>query len=125
MTDTLNVWYEQTAVGELWRNATNQIGFRYSESWLDEPSFAVSVSLPLREEPFAPEDAVAHRFFANLLPEGRFRDRIVGDLKIPDTDFDLLRAIGGECAGALSILETGEEFRESKEYEPLDNAGLK
>lgn len=125
MTDTLNVWYEHTAVGELWRNATNQIGFGYSKSWLDESPFAVSVSLPLREDPFAPEDATAHRFFANLLPEGRFRDLIVGNLKIPDTDFDLLRAIGGDCAGALSIVEPGSDTRDPPAYEELDDDGLK
>ena len=34
---------------------------------------------------------------------------VVRDLKIADTDFDLLRAIGGECAGALSILPLDQE----------------
>ena len=37
------------------------------------------------------------------------RENIVRDLKIPDSDFDLLRAIGGECAGALSILPDDRE----------------
>ena len=78
---------------------------RYEEEWLAQGEFAVSHALPLQAEEFAPEEGLAHRFFANLLPEGGLRDQIVRDLKIANTDFDLLRAIGGECAGALSILQ--------------------
>ncbi len=48
---------------------------------------------------------VAHRFFANLLPERSVRQRIVRSLKIANADFDLPRAIGWECAGALSLLQ--------------------
>ena len=108
--DTLNVWYGERLVGSLRRNATNRVGFQYGDEWLrDRNGFAVSVSLPLRPDPYQPEDALAHRFFANLLPEGRVREHIARDLKIPDSDFDLLRAIGGECAGALSILPDDRE----------------
>ena len=108
--DTLHVWYGEKLVGLLRRNATNQVGFQYCDGWLAGPSgFAISISLPLSPDPYQPEDALAHRFFANLLPEGRVRENIVRDLKIPDSDFDLLRAIGGECAGALSILPDDRE----------------
>ena len=61
-----------------------------------------------------PKTVYAHRFFANLLPEAGVRERTVRDLKIPNTDFDLLRAIGGECAGALSVLRA--EQQPSTEY---------
>lgn len=118
--DTLMVWYEERLVGSLRRNATNQVGFQYSDGWLrDRDGFAVSVSLPLRPDPYQPEDAIAHRFFANLLPEGRVRERIARDLKIPDSDFDLLRAIGGECAGALSILPDDREPAVEAAYREL------
>ena len=65
---------------------------------------------------FAPESGLAHRFFANLLPEGRVRDRTVRNLKISGTDFDLLRSIGGECAGALTILQLENEPSEDYKY---------
>ena len=118
--DTLNVWYEERLVGSLRRNATNQVGFQYSDRWLrDRNGFAVSVSLPLRSDPYQPEEAIAHRFFANLLPEGRVREHIARDLKIPDSDFDLLRAIGGECAGALSILPDDREPAVEAAYRKL------
>lgn len=102
--DALNVWNEQRLVGYLWRNPVGYIGFRYDTEWTAGDGFAISHTMPLTAGEFAAETGIAHRFFANLLPEGGVRDRIVRDLKIPDTDFDLLRAIGGECAGAVSIL---------------------
>jgi serine/threonine-protein kinase HipA len=86
------------------RNTNSAIGFRYDPEWHVAGGFAVSRSLPLTTGEFAAEAGIAHRFFANLLPEGGVREHIVRDLKLPNTDFDLLRAIGGECAGALSIL---------------------
>ncbi len=113
--DGLNVWNDQRLVGYLWRNTQGQIGFRYDEEWLTQGGFAVSHTLPLRNEDFALEEGLAHRFFANLLPEGGVRDQVVRDLKIANTDFDLLRAIGGECAGALSMLQV--EYQPSTEYE--------
>lgn len=113
--DSLNVWNGQRLVGRLWRNAGGLIGFRYNGRWLTQGGFAISQSLPLGQEDFTPGEGLAHRFFANLLPEGDVRSRVVRDLKIANTDFDLLRAIGGECAGALSILRT--ELPPSTAYE--------
>jgi HipA-like protein len=112
--DGLNVWSGQQLVGYLWRNTQGQLGFRYHEQWLQQGEFAISFTLPLQDEEFAPEANLAHRFFANLLPEGGARSQIVRDLKISNTDFDLLRAIGGECAGALSILQA--------EYSPVQES---
>ena len=113
--DGLNVWNDQRLVGYLWRNPQGLIGFRYDEHWLSNSGFAISQTLPLRQNEYSPQDFYAHRFFANLLPEAGARDHIVRDLKIPNTDFDLLRAIGGECAGALSILQA--------EYQPALESG--
>lgn len=118
--DGLNVWNEAQLVGYLWRNSHGQIGFRYDDEWLAAPgSFAISHSLPLKRGEFAPELGLAHRFFANLLPEGGARDQVVRDLKIANTDFDLLRAIGGECAGALSILRAEDSPLVRHEYHQL------
>jgi len=63
-------------------------------------------------------------FPANLLPEGGVRDHIVRDLKLPNTDFDLLRAIGGECAGALSILSVDHQLSGRRQYRPLTEKDL-
>jgi serine/threonine-protein kinase HipA len=122
--DALNVWLEDRLVGYLWRNPIGAIGFRYEPDWINTGGFAVSRTLPLATEDFSAEDSVAHRFFAILLPEGGVRDHIVRDLKIPNTDFDLLRAIGGECAGALSILSVERNPSEDRSYRPLPDKEL-
>jgi serine/threonine-protein kinase HipA len=103
--DELNLWYEQQLVGYLWRNDLDRIGFRYDNDWLtSELRFPISLQLPLIEEEFSPDEGIAHRFFSNLLPEGQARTNIINSLKMPDSDFALLKAIGGECAGAFNIL---------------------
>ena len=122
--DGLNVWSDQRLVGYLWRNTQGLIGFRYDENWLAQGGFAVSHTLPLQEGDFLPDESLAHRFFANLLPEGGVRDRIVRDLKIPNTDFDLLRTIGGECAGALSILQAEHQPSAESEYHKVSDEEL-
>ena len=124
----LRVWHENRLVGRLWRNAANEIGFQYCDEWLNsDDKFAISASLPLSRESCSPEDALAHRFFANLLPEEVAREHIVRDLKLTNSDFVLLRTIGGECAGALSILpEEREPVRAvwPEAYQELTEAGL-
>ncbi len=122
--DALNVWNNRHLVGHLWRNATGAIGFRYDSQWITQGVFAVSHTLPLGNDDFTPEESVAHRFFANLLPEGGVREQIVRDLKISNTDFNLLRAIGGECAGALSILSVGQEPSPQYDYHPITDQEL-
>lgn len=122
--DCLSVWYEQRLVGELWRDPLGGIGFRYDPAWIRSGGFAVSRSLPLSSRTFAPEERIAHHFFANLLPEGSVRDHLVRDLKLPNTDFDLLRAIGGECAGALSILLPNQTPLSQQQYLALTEQDL-
>ena len=125
--DNLNVWSNRSHVGYLWRDGKNDIGFQYSDQWLENPvRFPVSVTLPLRSDPYeaGEEKHVAHNFFANLLPEADSRKRICRERKISEgNDFELLRAIGGECAGALSII--GDEPAQSTpEYRPLSDSDL-
>ena len=126
--DLLNVWHERRLVGQLWRSTTGAIGFRYDPAWITS-GFAVSRSLPLavrgeHSKGYAPEEGTAQRWFANLLPEGAVRERIVRDLKLPSTDFDLLRAIGGECAGALSVLPVDRQPSGQQQYRALTEKDL-
>lgn len=122
--DALNVWNENRQVGSLWRNQVGYIGFRYDLEWIESSGFAISRTLPRTTVEFSPEGGVAHRFFANLLPESGVREHIVRDLKIPNTDFDLLRAIGGECAGALSLLPVERAPSGERSYLPLSGEEL-
>ena len=122
--DALNVWNGQRLVGNLRRNSFGYISFRYDPEWLSGGGFSISQSLPLNAEEFTAEEAVAHRFFANLLPESGFRELVVRDLKISDTDFNLLRAIGGECAGALSVLPQQRQPSTEQSYRPMEDEEL-
>lgn len=122
--DFLNVFYETTIVGRLWQNELGKIIFQYDSEWLDV-GFAISLQLPLQAEVFSAESNLAHRFFANLLPEEGAREQIIRDLKISDTDYSLLKAIGGECAGALSILPTDMLFSQPDEYKEFSHEELK
>ena len=122
--DALNAWSGHRLVGRLRRDSFGHIGFRYDPEWLSGGGFAISQTLPLGAGEFTAEEGVAHRFFANLLPEGGFRERIVRDLKISDTDFNLLRAIGGECAGALSVLPEQQKPSAQHSYRPINDEEL-
>ena len=122
--DALNVWNGQRLVGRLQRNPFGHMSFRYDHDWLSGGGFAISQTLPLSAEEFAAEEGAAHRFFANLLPEGGFRERTTRDLKISDTDFNLLRAIGGECAGALSVLPVKRQPSTEQIYHPINDEEL-
>ncbi|MEI8039128.1 MAG: type II toxin-antitoxin system HipA family toxin [Verrucomicrobiota bacterium] len=78
--------------------------FVYDAAWLaggtPQP---LSRQLPLQSDPFT--GRVVRGFFAGLLPEAEPRDRIASILGISATnDFALLERIGGECAGAVSLL---------------------
>ena len=78
-------------------------GFAYSADWLASPSAtALSVSLPLRPKPFLHEECSP--FFAGLLPEGAARQATARRLGVSvQNDVALLEALGGDCAGAVSI----------------------
>jgi len=124
--DSLNIWSEDRLVGYLWRDQASPagVGFRYDEDWI-ENGFSISRTLPLSTAEYAAEPGgTVQRFFANLLPESGARGRIVRDLKIPDTDFDLLRAIGGECAGALTVLPLEQTPSEQQHYSRLTHDQL-
>lgn len=59
--------------------------------------------MPLRSEPYS--GRVVRVFFAGLLPEAESRERIAAILGISQSnDFAMLERIGGECAGAVSLL---------------------
>jgi serine/threonine-protein kinase HipA len=122
--DELHVWCDNRLVGYLWRDAQQRLGFRYETGWIESGGFALSQQLPLQQGDFSPNELSAQLFFSNLLPEAGVRTRTVTDLKIADTDFDLLREIGGECAGAISILPVELTPASEAAYQLLGTDGL-
>ncbi len=120
MERTLDVYLHRDLVGVYGQDASGKIYFRYLESWL-EKSTAVSLShsLPLRKERFNRRECSG--FFGGILPEQLQRHLVAGNLGISEhNDFAMLERIGGECAGAVTLLPMGENLpEESHTYQSL------
>jgi serine/threonine-protein kinase HipA len=100
----LNVYYEQTLVGQLHENEDGLMSFQYDKGWLGaNKSFPISISLPLQDESFTGNKR-CKPFFENLLPEEVNREIVAKNVGAnPKNPFALLYKIGGECAGALTF----------------------
>ena len=112
MPKQLEVWLLGQHVGSLMQ-VDGRLAFAYAAPWLqqaataDGAGMALSQSLPLRLEPF--DDRSTRPFFAGLLPEGEQRRLVAKVLQASrQNDFALLDGIGGECAGAVTLLPPGQ-----------------
>ena len=103
---TLDVWLHDRRVGRLSEDRSG-LSFAYSTEAMDEPARSrLSVRLPVRAEPYAHREAAA--FFDNLLPEEDARAAIAQAARFSVSDtVALLGAVGGECAGAVSLWPEG------------------
>lgn len=126
MTATLEVRFGAIIVGAVRVEDNGQFCFAYDPTWSTrEGRFPVSLTLPLASHEYV--GGPAHTFFANLLPEGAVRQAICARLGIsPGNDFALLQAIGGECAGALSLIDPALSSPDADDfsYEELQNKRL-
>lgn len=101
----LRVYQNDRLVGHLLKESSGAIGFRYDPEWLDRSkAFPVSLSLPLREEPWRGGPVVA--VFENLLPDSDdLRKRVAEKVGAAGVDaYSLLAAIGRDCIGALQFI---------------------
>ena len=116
MKNNLIVFINQFKVGELWLDDQGRFCFQYCESWLNNPNNQrLSISLPLREKSFLKDSSYA--YFTNLLPEGQILSVLSRKLGISENDyFGLLKAIGGDCAGAVSLHPDGMTPPEKGNY---------
>ncbi|HBG07983.1 MAG: hypothetical protein A2075_11015 [Geobacteraceae bacterium GWC2_58_44] len=119
MTAALLVRIDEDVVGRLWLDTKKRFCFQYSKKWLERSGIPLSLSLPLRSDPYLDDES--HPFFANLLPEERIRALIARNLRVSlNNDFGLLERIGGDCAGAVSLFpDTGEPIVEPGSYRKL------
>lgn len=122
--DRLGVYLHERLVGYLWLDERQRFVFQYDLAWLDQPGgMALSLALPLRREPY--EDDLSRPFFANLLPEAEIRRVITQRLGVSEkNDFILLKRIGGECAGAVSVLPEGNMPQVEPGYRELNESEL-
>ncbi len=94
-------------VGLLSFDNHKQFVFQYDLSWREKQHLPpLSLSLPFQEAPYPNENA--RPFFTNLLPEAAVREAVARKLGISQhNDFALLEALGGECAGAVTLYPPG------------------
>lgn len=92
-------------IGKLARDDKQAVQFTYTKEHLQHPNaFAVSLALPLTDEPFG--DVATRAYFDNLLQE---RDDVLArvmtrEALARDDIVGLLFHLGRDCAGALSVL---------------------
>lgn len=118
MPRTLHVYWSNLLVGELTQDGA-RLSFRYDDSYCSLPAaLPLSRHLPLRNVEF--DDSATRAFFANLLPEGDIRRQVARQLGVSEENiFALLEGIGGDCAGAVSILRPGDIRDSSGHYRPI------
>ena len=98
----LIVYLNGKNVGILEEN-DSRLQFRYRPEWLAaKEAYPLSKALPLQQESFEKQ---SRPFFAGILPKAEPRRKIAAVLGISaGNDFAMLARIGGECAGAVSLL---------------------
>src|SRR5260370_41330862 len=105
----LRVLLNNRLVGHLLKEPGGAISFRYAESWLSwSKAIPLSLSLPLREDPYRGERVVA--VCDNLLPDSEIlKRRIAERIGTKGTDaYSLLSLIGRDCVGALRFVPDDE-----------------
>ena len=128
MKRSLRVWWDGRAVGTLRTNEHGEMQFVYEPTWLaDAAAPPLSLSLLKREAPFKRREC--RPFFAGLLPEDIQRDGVARALGVSrGNDFALLDALGGDVAGALTLLPEGRTPSESDSdvaTRPLEEEALR
>ncbi len=125
MARTLDVYLQQDLVGHLEQDDSGALSFKYGDAWLVLPSAVpLSASLPLRGEAFGRNEC--RPFFAGLLPEETSRKMVARFFGVSDkNDFAILEKIGGECAGAVSLMPVGETpMSGSSDYREISSEEL-
>lgn len=102
MITELDVYLNEDLAGKL---STVDGGMQFS--YAGDVRRRISVGMPVEQATFG--DAHCEAFFGGLLPEASDARKALGRRFgiSGENTFSLLRAIGAECAGALSILESG------------------
>jgi serine/threonine-protein kinase HipA len=123
MTNQLIVYLNTTKAGILERDG-RLLTFSYSPDYLDVPGASpISRLLPLGPTVYG--DDVTRAFFSNLLPEGAVLTQVARQVGISKENvFGLLGAIGGDCAGAISVRTSDSSTELTGGYRPISEQEL-
>ncbi|MCP4476272.1 MAG: type II toxin-antitoxin system HipA family toxin [Gammaproteobacteria bacterium] len=126
MNRVLDVYLYDVYVGQMVQNNSGVLSFIYNENYLNQRNPTLSISLPLRTEPYKGDSVKA--FFSGFLPDEIVRHRLAKYLGVSEKNpFSMLEIIGGECAGALSLYPQGQipPVTEDGHIEILDDQKLR
>jgi len=97
MNQLLKVCFNEKHIANLWLEDKY-----YYFQYITQETLPISLTLPVRVGPYVRD--YAKPYFANLLPEGEARTAVETRLGISrGDDFELLKKIGGDCAGAVTL----------------------
>ena len=131
MTDVsvLDVLLHGDPVGTLTRVGDDRTLFAFNDSYIEDSDRPV-VSLGFKDRfgelitGFAPTQTRAIPFFSNLLPEGRMRTYLAERAGVkPIREFFLLRALGMDLPGAVTVRASGGEAWPSDVLDDSDHDG--
>ena len=106
--------------GRLIRKDNGNLQFRYDDGYDGPP---LSHALPVQAE--AHPHAICHAVFGGLLPEGDGREALARVLGVsPGNDYGLLAEVGGDCAGAITLLPTDATIETTPRVRALDDDQL-
>lgn len=116
----LIVWMAGTLVGELIHKDNGNLQFRYVDDY-DGP--VVSQALPIQSQAHA--HAPVRAVFGGLLPEGDAREALARNLGVSSTnDYGMLAEVGGDVAGAITLLPEGVQPPKTPTSVPLNDETL-
>lgn len=121
----LDVYLHDIFAGELSQEQSGKLRFSYDSNYVAQKRPALSLSLPLQAESFGEKPVKA--FFSGLLPESMARYQLARYLGVSEQNpFAMLKAIGVECAGAISLYPQGTAQNHGKDQiEILDEQKLR
>jgi serine/threonine-protein kinase HipA len=120
MSHELIAYLADRRAGRLIRKDNGNLQFRYDEDYAGLP---LSHAMPVQAE--AHPHAVCRAVFGGLLPEGDGRETLARALGVsPGNDYGLLAEVGGDCAGAITLLAPGEAVSVEPSTRPLDDDQL-
>lgn len=99
-------------VGTLKQLSTGKMTFTYDNT----AKQAISLGMPLRDEPYG--DIASEAYFGGLLPESEIAKKIIGKKYgiSPNNTFALIKAIGYDCAGAISCHTIDEPINNQNSF---------
>src|SRR5277367_4607062 len=112
----LAVYLAGEHAGTLIRKDNGNLQFRYDPAYTGP---VVSQALPFQQNAHPHRACIA--VFGGLLLEGEPREVLARNLGVSaGNDFALLEDIGGDCAGAITLLEPSVELPSKPAVKPID-----